>query len=441
MKKIKRRSAALFLVLLLIAAGIGLYTYKLVIFGETWANFSANQGVYIDGTLKKGRLYDRNGTLLVSITDGEMTFADDELLRISTLHAVGDRYGNIGTGALSAFAAKLTGYDFFSGIYSGEDGEKLTLTIDAELCRSAYQALDGKSGVIAICDYTTGEILCMVSSPSYDPNYPPEDIESNEGYDGAYINRFLSSTFVPGSVFKIVTLAAAIETMPDLFDRVFTCEGSFSVGPDEIVCSGYHGDLKIEDAFAVSCNCVFGTLAMELGAETLSRYAAMLGLTDTFSINDIPTMPGSLGQMSDGTANVAWSGIGQHLDLVNPAAMLQLVSVIANGGTANSLTLIKHTHSEASVSISPSTAAKIGEMMGYNVSKSYGESRFEGLELHAKSGTAELGADISPHAWFVGYIDNDNHKLAFVVMVENGGGGSSVAGGIANTVLQYAIKR
>ena len=76
---------------------------------------------------------------------------------------------------------------------------------------TAYEALGGKSGTVAVYNYETGEILCMVSAPSYDPLNVPEDITTNDRYKGAYLNRFLSSTFTPGSVYKTVTLAAALE--------------------------------------------------------------------------------------------------------------------------------------------------------------------------------------------------------------------------------------
>ena len=85
------------------------------------------------------------------------------------------------------------------------------------------------------------------------------------------------------------------------------------------------------------------------------------------------------------------------------------------------------------------TAAAIASMMSYNVTYTYGTDRFPGLQLHAKSGTAEVGSDQQPHAWFVGYIDNADAPLAFVVVVENGGGGSSAAGDVASTVLQAAV--
>ena len=139
---------------------------------------------------------------------------------------------------MNAFADKLTGYGLLNGAFGAQQGRNLYLTIDARYNYEAYEALNGKAGTVAVYNYKTGEILCMVSAPSYDPLNVPEDIESNDRYKGAYLNRFLSSTFTPGSIFKTVTLTAAIEEIPDLFDRTWDCQGSIQIGDETIVCSG-----------------------------------------------------------------------------------------------------------------------------------------------------------------------------------------------------------
>ena len=88
---------------------------------------------------------------------------------MANLHVVGDLYGNISTGALSAFASQLTGYNLLLGAFGAERGNNLYLTVDAELNETAYQALGGKKGTVAVYNYKTGEILCLVSAPAYDP--------------------------------------------------------------------------------------------------------------------------------------------------------------------------------------------------------------------------------------------------------------------------------
>ena len=179
----------------------------------------------------------------------------------------------------------------------------------------------------------------MVSTPSFDPTNVP-NLDS-EKYEGAYLNRAISSAYTPGSVFKLVTLAAAIENIPDLFERTFTCEGGVAVGEDYVKCTGRHGAITIEDALAYSCNSAFAELSLELGAETLARYAKQLGLTESVAIDELKTAAGKFETAGEGSADLAWSGIGQYRDTVCPAAMLRLVSAIANGGKAADLTLLR----------------------------------------------------------------------------------------------------
>jgi peptidoglycan glycosyltransferase len=197
--------------------------------------------------------------------------------------------GNIGTGALQAFADRLTGYDLLNGAYGAEKGNELYLTIDARYNYEAYQTLNGHAGTVAVYNYKTGEILCMVSAPSYDPLAVPEDIETNERYEGAYLNRFLSTTAVPGSVFKTVTLTAALEQLPDAETRTWDCQGSVQLGEETIVCSGVHGVQSLSDAFANSCNVAFAEMAVEVGVDTLKDYTEKAGLTDSYSVSGLPT--------------------------------------------------------------------------------------------------------------------------------------------------------
>lgn len=444
MKKVGKRSMVLLLLSAVILTCLTLYIFRLVESGGDWVSRPFNQTVYSGGELIVGTVLDKNGLVLSSVEDGSRTYSTDADIRMATLHVVGDPDGNIGTSALTAFASQLIGYNFFTGAYwRTELGKNLTLTIDAELNVAAYKALGGQNGAVGIMNYETGEVLCIVSAPSFDPLNVP-NLEDGQ-YEGVYINRFLSSAYTPGSVFKLVTLAAAIENIDDLYDRVFTCEGGITVGGDYVKCTGTHGELSIEDAMAVSCNSTFAQLSLELGAVTLSEYANKYGLTQSIRLDGINTVSGRFVQAESETANLAWSGIGQFNDTICPATMLRFVAAIANGGAVPKLHLIHQTGLSSMIPdgserlMSQDTAEKIATMMNYNVYKTYGKDNFPGLELYAKSGTAEVGGNLSPHAWFVGYITNEDYPLAFVVVVENGGSGSRTAGAVANAVLQAAI--
>ncbi|MGN1001218.1 MAG: penicillin-binding transpeptidase domain-containing protein [Oscillospiraceae bacterium] len=436
MKKVTRRAASALLVAALILVGMAAYLVRYAQDGRDWALFAANQNIYSGGQLALGTVTDRNGVILAAAEEGKYLYSDDQAIRMATLHAVGDPAGNIGTGALRAFSDRLAGYTPFGGVSS--EGGTVALSIDAELCKTAYAALAGRRGAVMLMDYSSGEILCMVSTPSYDVELGFD--EGSSAYDGVYLNRCISARYTPGSVFKLVTLAAAIENIDDLYERSFWCAGSVIVDGVQVTCSGTHGSQTIEQALANSCNCAFAEISLELGAETLAAYAEKLGMTVSHDLSGIDTLAGSFEKAESGSAALAWSGIGQSTDLVCPYAMLRLSAAVAGGGTVREGSLLAGESGKSTKVLSPATAEKIRDMMSYNVAYSYGSWNFPGLSLCAKSGTAEVG-DGSSHAWFTGFLDDEEHPYAFVVLIENGGGGLSAAGTVANTVLQAAVSQ
>ncbi|MGI5963768.1 MAG: penicillin-binding transpeptidase domain-containing protein [Lawsonibacter sp.] len=455
MKKLERRALLCLVLAGLLFVGLLVFFVRFMISGSSWAASPFNRHLYnSQGILLSGTVLDRYGEVLTTVDDeGQRVYADSSTRRKATLHVVGDLYGNIGTGAMNAFADKLTGYTLLGGAYGAEQGNELYLTIDAELNETAYQALNGRKGTVGVYNYKTGEILCLVSAPSYDPVNVPEDLESNERYEGAYLNRFLSSTFPPGSVFKTVTLAAALEELPDLEERTWSCTGSTQIGEGTVTCSKAHGEQNIQQALANSCNVVFGQLAVELGDKKLEQYTRQVGLMDSYSINGIPTAKGSFSFDTEGADNeLAWAGVGQGQDRVNPCALLVYMGAIANGGKAAVPCLIQKVEQPGLPSlpqftrqtgrlISTDIAQKLGDMMANNVQTVYGASRFPDVEVCAKSGTAEVGNGEKPHAWFAGFLRNEDAPYAFVVLVENGGSGADVAGSVAAKVLKAAVER
>lgn len=437
MKKIKNRAYSAFLLSMLVVAGMGIYIYRFVTDGAEWVTFRANQTIYEEGVLKSGTVYDRNGKVLAGFADGERIYAEDPLVRTANLHAVGDLSGNIGTGAVTVFSDELVGYNIVSGLSDPSSGE-LHLTIDSGLNAVAYNALAGRKGAVVVYNYKTGDIICMTSSASYDPMNVPD--LTGDFYDGAYLNRCISSTYTPGSVYKIITLAAAIENVDDLYSRSFWCSGSVVIAGVAINCSGTHGSQNVEQIFANSCNCAFAELTLELGSDTMEKYAKKLGLLEQLEFDGIKTAAGRYDKDADGSPGLAWSGIGQHTDLVSPYAMMRIAGAVANGGSVIEPHIRLETKGDTEQLLSADTAKKLKDFMAYNVVNSYGSWSFPDLALCAKSGTAEVG-DGTSHAWFVGFLDDSEHPYAFAVMIEHGGGGLSNAGSVANTVLQEAVKQ
>ena len=427
--------------------GVGIFSYRYVAHGDDWASYEGNRDVYNEGDLSKGKLYDTNGTLLMQNTPDGMIFNDDASVRTALMHITGDKDNNISTGANRAFTDELIGYNLINGVYSlNNAGKDVSLTLDANICATAYEALAGRSGTVGVYNYKTGEILCMVSSPTYDPVDPPSEPE-----DGVYINRFTSATFVPGSIFKLVTAAAAIENLDDAYTWEINCTGSVSYGGEYAVTDvSAHGTVDLEKALEVSCNCYFGQLAEKLGPDLLEKYTEKAGLMTSYDIDGIKTTEGTF-DFPDSGMNLAWTGIGQWEDMINPCSMMVYMGAIANDGEATHPNIVKPTTfmgkqidkitTKTTNMIDSTTAASLTEMMANNVVSHYGSENFPGLSLCAKSGTAEVGDYKEPHAWFAGFLNDDSNPYAFIVLVENSGYGADVAGAVANTVMQAVVNR
>lgn len=455
MKKIEHRAIVCRILAGILALGLCLFVGKWLVKGGSWASSAFNRHLYNSaGQLSSGTVLDRDGDVLSTASGGKRTYYDNATVRKATLHVVGDLQGNIGTGALNAFADKLTGYNLLNGAYGADKGNDLYLTIDARYNYIAYEALNGRRGAVSVYNYKTGEVLCMVSAPSFDPLKVPEDLETDDRYRGAYLNRVLSSTFTPGSVFKTVTLAAALEKIPDLEQRTWTCQGSVQIGEDTIVCSGTHGQEDITSAMANSCNVVFSLLAEELGPDVMEKYTKKAGLMDSYSVSGLPTAKGTFAFQDATEAQLGWAGVGQHHDQVNPCALMIYMGAIANGGRAAvpylvertvrslgplNLASLPHITRRSGKLIEADTAAKLADMMANNVAVTYGSGRFPNMDICAKSGTAEVGDGQTPHAWFTGFLRNEEAPYAFAMVVENGGGGSSVAGTVASKVLDAIV--
>lgn len=449
MKQVKHRTWFCLLFTLLLLLGLGVFFMRYSTDGDRWAAFSANKHIYDQsGHLSHGMIFDRTGSLLYDASTA--SYHEDKTVRKATLHAVGDRAGNIAFGASNAYREKLSGFNPILGTTAG--GHDLYLTVDASLNTVAYGALNGKKGTVGVYNYKTGEMLCMVSLPTFDPKNPPEIVEGDQRYEGVYLNRLLSATYTPGSVFKLVTTAAAIEKIDQWEERSFVCDGAYEIGEDRITCPKAHGELDLTAAFACSCNGFYAQLSQELGAKTLQNYTEKAGLLRAFSVSELPIAAGRFDLAEENSAQLGWAGVGQSTSLMNPCAMMTFAGTIANRGTQVLPRLISkestasglpggfYSAQKQSGAMKSSTCNTLAEMMRTAVTDTYGQGQFGTLPVCAKSGTAEVGASERPHSWFVGFVDDSEHPLAFVVVVENGGSGASVAGGIAAKVLSAAVE-
>jgi len=432
------RSVAALILAAFLTVGLAYFVYLYITEGETWATYHANSHIVSALAGSSVSILDRNGVPLLIGSGEERTYNQDLNIRKSTLHVVGDLEGNIYSPAMRAYSTVVSGYDTVGGIKKGED--QITLSLDSGACCAALQAMGDRSGTIGVYNYETGEILCLISTPTYDPLDPPDLSAGETGYEGIYVNRFFNSTYTPGSVFKLVTSAAAIDTIDDIFTQQFTCEGSMTLSGQKIVCNNTHGTIDFKTALAKSCNCALGQIAAQLGADVLQKYVDKVKICDSLTFQGVGTAKGQFDLSQANTGDLAWAGIGQYSTLVNPCAMMVLMGAVANGGRQMLPSLVAGESGKLADQIMPyTTASLLKEMMANDVAQTYGQGNFPGLSICAKSGTAENGTD-TPHAWFTGFLDDPDHPYAFVVVAESSGSGSEVAGSIANQVLQYMVK-
>lgn len=435
MKRTLSRSIIALVLALAFLAGLGFLCYRYIAESGTWASQTYNQYLSTGkGLTSAGTVYDRNGKALAYSQDGIRHYADDYTTRLATLHSVGDGSFNISTAVQTRFRAQLVGHNMIFGYGLPESlkpSGNIKLTIDADVCRSVYEAFEGKKGACIVYNYKTGEIICKVSTPAYDPQNIPDDIE-----DGAYLDNTLLSTYTPGSIFKIITTVAALENIDNLDELTFTCDGKKEFDGDDVTCLETHGEMNLKDAFANSCNIAFADLATMVGKDKLQKTAEKLGITRSFNVSGINTLRGHFDLNAVNGNELAWSGIGQYTDMVNPAQMAILCAAIANGGEAKLPTYISGNYSGSSGRLmSKETAEAMQEIMRYTITDHYGDSMFGGLAVGAKTGTAEVGEGKEPNAWMVGYSTDEDYPLAFACVVEEGGYGFYSAGPIARVAM------
>lgn len=459
MKKILRRSTLIFAVTIAFIGGMGYLVFQLVTNADDWVDQPYNAHISGSGGLAQaGAVYDRNDEILAQTVDGQRVYNEDTSVRTSLLHVVGDNSLNISTAVQSMYRSQLTGYNLIWGLnmpQSLRSHSDIKLTVDSKTCAKAYDILAGygKKGACVVYNYDTGDVICSVSTLAYDPEAPPEITKDNEKeYDGVYLDNVLSSTYTPGSIFKIVTAACAIENIPDVFDRTWTCNASEEIGGSDVTCVEPHGTINFKQAMARSCNIAFAELATELGKDKMTATAEKIGINSSFEVDGVKTAKGNYNVSDANTNQLAWSGVGQYNDKVNPMQMAIICGAIANGGKSKTPHIVKdgaasilnsigiNTDTKSKELFSESTASKLDEMMRYTITDYYGDDLYGGLSVCAKTGTAEVGNDKGPNGWIVGYSKDKDCPLAFACVVEDSGFGSEYAAPVAEAAMIQAAK-
>lgn len=452
MTRIASRAWVTWFLIAVLLGGTGIFVYEYVTQAENWVLSPGSPHVYDEQGKVCGTIVDRNGILLLDQKDGGV-YSESLQLRKAALHWVGDRRGNIQTSAISHYAEIMAGFDPINGVYQyGGVGGQARFTLSAQLQMAALEAMGDYIGTLAVYNYKTGELLCAVTTPTFDPDNVPDIAGDKEGiYEGVYLNRFLQSVYIPGSIMKVVTTAAALEEIDGILDMTFKCTGKVEFGIDKVTCERVHGTQTLKEAMSVSCNCVYAQVAMLIGGEKLQGYAEKFGIVDRISFDGITTAAGNFQTAGEADVNVCWSAIGQHLDQINPCAYLTFVGAIANGGVTvlphvvQTISFGEDVAYEAELAggkriMSEKTADLMAEFMRNNVVSYYGTDKFPNLKVCGKTGTGQVDSGKKANAMFTGFLDDAELPLAFIVCIEDGGYGRKVAIPVISQVLEACLE-
>jgi len=380
-------------------------------------------------------------------------------------------------------------------------GSHVQLTVDGELSALAAELMEGRWGSIVMLNYKTGELLLSTSNPGFDPEELEAYLRGDVELPGSVmVNRASMGRYTPGSTFKIVTLLAALRNLEGVEERVFSCEGPLAFDaksgeylpeirletekteeggktsydlfattvedPGELQESlqdyavlrdyqdEYHGSISLQEAFASSCNTTFAKLAMEVGPQAMKETAASLGIGEDFLFSDMTLYAANYTPGTD-DHDLAWSGVGQYKDLMTPMQMCMLSAAIANDGLSmEPKLLLSVTSPGGSLTyslepkpyrqlMSPEEAAILKAYMLSVVESGTGKrAAVEGLRVCGKTGTAEISSDkaVNTHAWFTGFVLEDEHPLAICVILEQAGGGGKEAAPVAAALFAAAAE-
>lgn len=337
-------------------------------------------------------------------------------------------------------------------------GRDLTLTIDLDVQRAAYEALpDTFAGSVVALDPRTGAVLAMVSKPSFDPNafvsFQAQEERQRviDSEDKPLMNRAIRGLYPPGSTLKMVAAVAALDLgITDTLSTFEACAGSLVVGDVTFRCANRegHGELNLLEAVEASCNIYFNHLAQILGMEAWRDAADRLGFGHATGISLHPAeQAGLLPTRQYYAETEGWVGghlmnlvIGQGKMLVTPLQMARYTAALANGGYLVTPHIQGQAPPRSKIEAMSETTLEIVRLaMRRVVDGEHGTGRraqIPGIEVSGKSGTAQVPNRENDDAWFVAFAPFENPEIAVAVVVEGGGAGGAVAGPVARKVLE-----
>jgi penicillin-binding protein A len=434
----------------------------------------------------RGTIFDAQGNVLARSVSGPGGEPIREYPAPVAAPLVGYRSIIFGTAGLErTYDAQLTGLrslapgdELFRKFRTDPyDPADVQLSVDLRLQEAAAQALGSRQGAVVAIEPSTGRVLAMVSSPTYDPNRIVDPVRGSrhmlrlrERADAPLLNRATQGLYVPGSVFKIVTAAAGIgsgainagttyENQPEEYETGFLVQG-FRIRDAPRSVQTDH-PLDFLEATEVSSNIWYAHASLDIGAEQLVEWAQRFGFGERIPF-DLATSPSQV-TGGDGPLNgfadlveLANAAYGQGEVLATPLQMALVAAAIANDGLLMQPKLVDELRQASGrvtvVDPSPwrqvlsaADAGLVGDAMLLAVEGEYGQrfaggARIDGVPVAGKTGTAQLGDGSEPHSWFIGYAPADAPQIAIAVIVEHGGSGGAVAAPLGGQLMETYLE-
>lgn len=453
------------LLMILLVAFLSLTLY-LVYFqfaeAESLRNNAYNKRNWVDETkVKRGSFYDRNGKLIVESklgTDRVTRRSNHPNMYSAVIGYNSSTYGKSGLEqSLNRYLLNIQNDNFISNLKgmvldSGE-GNDVYLSLDHELQYLAYTALEGHKGSIVAMNPINGQVLAMASYPSFNVNTIDENWnEIVESSESRLLNRATQGLYTPGSIMKVITGMALLESGLDLQydDKGTQVIDGFTV---KNLNEKAYGEIGLREALVNSSNTYFAQKAVKLGASAMKDVARRFLLDERLQMNVPTAQPKSSYQVGMQETELAASAYGQGETLVTPLHMAMAISAVANGGEVMQPNLVKHIQTPKGNAVfqpSAKVLSSIGSQAHVEAMQSYLEDVLKetnsralrkGITAAGKTGTAQnsTGKD---HAWFIGYAPATNPTIAIaIVLEEEGSSGGAAAAPIAGRLFEEWIKR
>lgn len=474
MNDISNNIKKVMIVFLICFLGLFMYiTYFEIFVGPKIVSSQYNRRIWAKkNEVLRGTIYDRNNKEITkSIRIDAKTQKRQYIGGEAFAHVLGyinPQYGI--TGIERRYDEQLSSTDFkedIKNIFKIEQdevkekyGNNLKTSLDFNLQQKAYELLGDKKGAIVALNPKTGEVLALVSKPSYNPNNLKEiwqDVNKNE--NRPLLNRATSGLYPPGSIFKVVTSASALQNIDGLMSKIFVDNGSLVFNETQSLKNyggAALGSINFRTAFIRSSNVVFGQLGLDLGNKSLKKTAE-----DFYFNKDIPSPDIAIENSrfpvlkSYEKGNIAQSAIGQASLLATPMEMALVSSTIANDGIMMKPYIVKEVVNNKGITIDKKDPESLGEIISKDVATiikdlmeavvsegTGGNAAVEGIRVCGKTGTAdhkEGGYGYLPHSWFMGFAPYEDPQIAIAVIVEEGGQGGGIASQIASQIIRTAL--